>query len=75
MYRIAVLASRKAGWTAPPPKVASGYLARYASMVSSASSGRRPLGGGERPCLIKRDTLGPGMSGAEILVDALRKEG
>jgi len=35
----AVLASRRSGWTAPPSKVASGYLTRYASQVSSASLG------------------------------------
>jgi dihydroxy-acid dehydratase len=34
-----VLASRKAGWTPPAPKIASGWLARYARQVSSASSG------------------------------------
>ncbi len=34
-----VLASRKAGWSPPAPKIASGWLARYARQVSSASSG------------------------------------
>jgi dihydroxy-acid dehydratase len=34
-----VLASRKAGWTPPAPKIASGWLARYARQVSSASVG------------------------------------
>jgi dihydroxy-acid dehydratase len=34
-----VLRSRKAVWTAPPPKITTGYLARYASLVSSASGG------------------------------------
>ena len=34
-----VLASRKAGWTPPAPKIASGWLARYARQVSSASTG------------------------------------
>jgi dihydroxy-acid dehydratase len=33
------LASRRAAWTPPPPKATSGYLARYASQVSSASAG------------------------------------
>ncbi|OGD22164.1 MAG: dihydroxy-acid dehydratase [Candidatus Aminicenantes bacterium RBG_16_63_16] len=34
-----VLQSRKAGWLPPPPKFSTGYLARYASLVSSASLG------------------------------------
>jgi dihydroxy-acid dehydratase len=33
------LAKRKAEWTAPPPKVSGGYLARYAKQVGSASGG------------------------------------
>jgi dihydroxy-acid dehydratase len=35
----ATLAARRAGWSAPPPRVEKGYLARYARMVSSASRG------------------------------------
>jgi len=30
---------RQASWTAPEPKITKGYMARYASMVSSASEG------------------------------------
>ena len=33
------LAKRKAGWRRPGPKVDHGYLARYASMVTSADTG------------------------------------
>lgn len=33
------LAKRKAEWVAPEPKVKSGYLARYAKLVSSADKG------------------------------------
>jgi dihydroxy-acid dehydratase len=33
------LNERKQAWKAPPPKVTSGYLARYATQVSSAASG------------------------------------
>lgn len=33
------LASRRAGWKAPEPRIKTGYLARYASMVSSANQG------------------------------------
>ena len=33
------LAKRKAAWTCPEPKVKTGYLARYARMVSSANTG------------------------------------
>ncbi len=33
------LAARRARWTPPPPKARSGYLARYAAMVSSADEG------------------------------------
>lgn len=33
------LNSRKASWTAPEPKIKSGYLGRYARMVTSASTG------------------------------------
>ncbi|MDR0590218.1 MAG: dihydroxy-acid dehydratase, partial [Spirochaetaceae bacterium] len=33
------LARRKAAWKPPPPKVSSGYLARYARQVSSAATG------------------------------------
>jgi len=33
------LAARRAAWRAPSPKVRSGWLARYAALVSSASSG------------------------------------
>ena len=35
----AELASRRAAWQAPEPKVKKGYLARYARMVSSADTG------------------------------------
>lgn len=34
-----VLAGRKQAWTPPAPKARSGYLARYAAMVSSADTG------------------------------------
>ncbi len=30
---------RRAGWASPPPKIARGYLSRYASMVTSAHTG------------------------------------
>ncbi len=33
------LNKRKANWTAPEPKITSGYLGRYARMVTSASTG------------------------------------
>ena len=33
------LAKRKAAWTAPEPKIKTGYLARYAKLVSSADKG------------------------------------
>ena len=33
------LAKRKAAWVAPEPKVKTGYLARYAKLVSSADKG------------------------------------
>ncbi|MCM1148605.1 MAG: dihydroxy-acid dehydratase, partial [Butyricicoccus sp.] len=33
------LAKRRAAWACPPPKVTTGYLARYAKMVSSADKG------------------------------------
>ena len=33
------LAARRAGWTAPAPRVTTGYLARYAAQVSSADKG------------------------------------
>jgi dihydroxy-acid dehydratase len=35
----AELARRKAEWKAPAPKITTGYMARYAKMVSSASTG------------------------------------
>lgn len=35
----AELAARKAAWVCPPPKVTTGYLARYAKLVSSADEG------------------------------------
>jgi dihydroxy-acid dehydratase len=35
----ATLAARKAAWVAPEPKVTTGYLARYAKLVSSADRG------------------------------------
>ena len=34
-----VLAQRKANWVCPEPKIKTGYLARYASMVTSADKG------------------------------------
>ena len=34
-----VLAARRAAWVCPEPKVKTGYLARYAKMVSSADKG------------------------------------
>ena len=34
-----VLAERKAKWVCPEPKIKTGYLARYAKMVSSADKG------------------------------------
>ena len=33
------LAARRAAWTAPEPKVKTGYLARYAKLVTSADRG------------------------------------
>ena len=33
------LAARRAGWVRPEPKIQTGYLARYAKMVSSADKG------------------------------------
>jgi dihydroxy-acid dehydratase len=33
------LARRRAAWTAPPPRYASGVMAKYAALVSSASDG------------------------------------
>ena len=33
------LAARRATWVCPPPKVTTGYLARYAKLVTSASRG------------------------------------
>ncbi len=35
----ATLAARKAAWTCPPPKVTTGYLKRYAKLVTSAARG------------------------------------
>lgn len=35
----AVLAERKAQWVCPEPKIKTGYLARYAKLVSSADKG------------------------------------
>ncbi len=35
----AELARRRAAWTPPEPRVKTGYLARYAKMVTSASTG------------------------------------
>ncbi|MDR3312577.1 MAG: dihydroxy-acid dehydratase [Spirochaetaceae bacterium] len=35
----AELAARQAAWVCPPPKVTTGYLARYAKLVSSADKG------------------------------------
>jgi dihydroxy-acid dehydratase len=35
----ATLAARRAAWTAPAPRVTTGYLARYAAAVSSADTG------------------------------------
>lgn len=35
----ATLAARKAKWVCPPPKVTTGYLARYAKQVTDASRG------------------------------------
>ena len=34
-----VLAERRAKWVCPEPKVKTGYLARYAKLVSSADKG------------------------------------
>ena len=33
------LKSRRAEWVCPPPKVTTGYLARYAKMVTTAAQG------------------------------------
>lgn len=35
----AELAERRKNWVCPPPKVTSGYLARYAALVTSAATG------------------------------------
>jgi dihydroxy-acid dehydratase len=34
-----ILAARKAAWTCPEPKIKTGYLARYAKLVTSAARG------------------------------------
>lgn len=36
---VAELAERRKNWVCPPPKVKSGYLARYAALVTSAATG------------------------------------
>jgi dihydroxy-acid dehydratase len=36
---VAELARRRKGWNAPAPKVAKGYLSRYAKLVRSAGEG------------------------------------
>ena len=36
---VSELAKRKAAWKPIPPKVTTGYLARYAKLVSSADKG------------------------------------
>ncbi|NLO92757.1 MAG: hypothetical protein GX389_00685, partial [Clostridiaceae bacterium] len=33
------LEERRSSWISPPPKIKTGYLARYARFVSSASEG------------------------------------
>ena len=33
------IAARRRDWTAPPPRYATGVLAKYAALVSSASEG------------------------------------
>ena len=33
------LAARKAAWVCPEPKIKTGYLARYAKLVTSAARG------------------------------------
>ena len=33
------LAARRAAWTCPEPKIKTGYLARYAKLVTSAARG------------------------------------
>jgi dihydroxy-acid dehydratase len=33
------LEARRAGWTAPPPRVTHGVLAKYARLVGSAAEG------------------------------------
>ena len=33
------LAARRAAWVCPEPKIRTGYLARYAKLVSSADKG------------------------------------
>ena len=33
------LAARKAAWACPEPKIKTGYLARYAKLVTSAARG------------------------------------
>lgn len=40
----AVLAERKAAWVAPEPKIKTGYLAKYAKRVTSASTGAVTIG-------------------------------
>ncbi len=40
----AVLAERRAAWVAPEPKIKTGYLAKYAKRVTSASTGAVTIG-------------------------------
>lgn len=40
----AVLAERKVAWVAPEPKIKTGYLAKYAKRVTSASTGAVTIG-------------------------------
>ncbi len=39
LVEASVLSARKARWVCPPPKVTSGYLSRYARLVTSAARG------------------------------------
>jgi len=50
----AVLAERRARWTAPAPRYTTGAMAKYAALVSSASDGAITSGAALRRALAAR---------------------
>jgi len=68
------MARRKANWQPRKPKVTTGYLARYASMVTSGNRGANFTDSGKKR-RIESEESAMQLTGAQIVMECLKEQG